>query len=113
MRKSGGLKTEAFECNCSFGEIIVSTNQQASPTEIEYLNLSNQEVKYLNHKTSMVEDEDVQNHRNSQIRSLSSFKFFDHHQGRTESFREDLENTEFKKESKKMTEKELAKLSIT
>lgn len=64
----------------------------------------------------MVEDEDQERYthlKNSQIRSLSSFKFIDHHHQRTESFREDLENTEFKKESKKMTDKELAKLSIT
>ncbi len=48
------------------------------------------------------------------MRSISSFRFIDnHHQGRTESFRENLDNTDFKKESKKMTEKELAKLSIT
>ena len=46
---------------------------------------------------------------------MSSFRFtnIEYNQGRTESFSQNLDNTEFKKEQKKMTQKEIAKLSIT
>jgi len=80
---------------------LLSPTQQSNLGEEERLK-HRQELKNVLKRSSIVEDEDEDRPRyqklyQSGVRAVTSFKVQDYEQQRTESFRENLDHTEFKK----------------
>eukprot|EP00347_Sterkiella_histriomuscorum_P007487 403348732 len=113
-KRKSGAKTELDFC-------IVMSNPINSPTQRNSrLEQNREQLKEYLKRSSIVEDDREEKERQkfrqiykSNVKSITSYNVKDIEQQRTESFRENLDNSEFKKYMQQMSKKKAKQLSIT
>eukprot|EP00347_Sterkiella_histriomuscorum_P018259 403346194 len=114
-KRKSGAKTELDFC-------IVMSNPINSPTQRNSrLEQNREQLKEYLKRSSIVEEDDREDQERqkfrqiykSNVKSITSYNVKDIEQQRTESFRENLDNSEFKKYMQQMSKKKAKQLSIT